>query len=247
MKPLAKFQDSFFKALFNNKAENVAPYLKDEKTAPKTLAQYQKSIFLSLKQDLTFIFPLTSAILGNIAFQKICLHFIRQNPPQQENVLFYGEKMSDYLKQIEVPFYVQDIATLEWAKYSLYYQKDEKPIRKEAFKAIELHQYPTLRFKLLSHAKFFRFHYDMRDIIENIHLKRPFSIKENPSYLLAIRPYYKVEIEWLDETEYELLIQFSHHECLETAYKNAIQKTKPFDLTQTLIHCLDRNYFLEIS
>jgi hypothetical protein len=247
MKLLAKFQASFFEALFNNAAENIVPYLANKNAAPKILAYYQKSVFLSLKKALAFIFPLTSEALGNLPFQKICLQFIKENPPQQENILFYGEKMCEFLKQVQAPIYAQGIAKLEWTQHFLYYQKDEKPLEKKIFKTIEPQRYSALKCSILSHAKFFKFHYDLKEIIESIRSKRPLSIKENPSYVLLIRPHYKVEVEWLDETLYEFLIHLSQNECLEIAYNNAVQKTRPFDLTQALVHCLEKNYFSKIS
>jgi hypothetical protein len=78
---------------------------------------YRNNVILSLSTAIADTFPVVKRLIGDECFQAAAVAFVREQPPSQPSLLYYGENFIDYIKTypacIELD-YISDVAQLEW-------------------------------------------------------------------------------------------------------------------------------------
>jgi hypothetical protein len=85
--------------------------------ALERMSIYRNNVILSLSTAIADTFPVVKRLIGDECFHAAAIAFVREQPPSQPSLLFYGEKFIDYIKTYPSCIgldYLSDVAQLEW-------------------------------------------------------------------------------------------------------------------------------------
>jgi hypothetical protein len=167
MQQLLEYQKSFYEAIFNNspiRLQNVIGPIEDFQ---ERFIIYRDNVFASLKDVLREDFPNCRRILGEKVFNQAIFEFVRMFPPDYGCLFKYGDQFPIFINAyLPNEPYVMDIARLEWAKKSLYYCRDAKPMENSDFLSIPCENYSYLTFKFTPAISFIESKHAIREIWE---------------------------------------------------------------------------------
>ncbi len=90
---------------------------------------YRNNVVVSLMQALRDSFPALAAEVGAPSFDAWAIDFVRQHPPQQPVLAWYGDGFADFLQAFLPPaqHWLCDLARLEMARIHAYHAADIPP------------------------------------------------------------------------------------------------------------------------
>lgn len=129
----------------------TAALLDPERPAPKGLSDpegrpaakrfdvYRNNVAVSLSEALATAFPVIAKLVGEANFKMLAGIFLRQHPPTNAVLMFYGEEMPAFLEGFEparaLP-YLPDVARLELALRRSYHAADQAAIAPEVLESL---------------------------------------------------------------------------------------------------------------
>jgi len=107
----------------------------DGAQASKRFDVYRNNVAVSLTDALVAAFPVIYKLVGDKFFRAMAGVYLRKHPPSTPLMMFYGEKMPQFLRRFEpaksLP-YLPDIARVELAMRDSYHAADAEPIDAQA-------------------------------------------------------------------------------------------------------------------
>ncbi|MGH1485908.1 MAG: HvfC/BufC family peptide modification chaperone [Cellvibrionaceae bacterium] len=137
-----QWQNDFTKSLFNGLSEPLATTFsnKGDVQQQQRFAIYQNNVFYSLTQALGDLYPVIKRLVGSEFFDGCASIYIRQNPPQQAAMVYFGHDFPGFLSHFEhtktMP-YLADVATLELARHHAYHADDVVIMEPKDFNGID--------------------------------------------------------------------------------------------------------------
>jgi len=123
-KPGSDTTDSFYQNFIGSKA------LVEER-----LAIYRQSIYLSLQQALSSIYPHTAKLLTEEIFNQLTEQFLAKQLPTCSDLNYFGSQFPCFLQEKislhDWPVYIADLATLEWAWHESIFHYNNPLIKSE--------------------------------------------------------------------------------------------------------------------
>lgn len=115
---LSELQSLFGDALLY-KNDLIAGQIKEKRSfaGSELLQVYRNSFVMGVSEALQATYPHTLSLVGEEFFNAVARQFILQQPPQENNIMAYGDGFSDFLKslqQLAAMPYIAEMARFEW-------------------------------------------------------------------------------------------------------------------------------------
>jgi hypothetical protein len=213
---------------------------------------YRQNIFLNLMTHLKHLYPLSLTLLGEDLFNKIAHHYIGRYPSLSSTINEYGEyfpdDLADYPGLLSFP-YLFDLAQFEWAIHVVSLAADASRLDIKLLDKISLEKYSQVHVMLHPASLLKIFRYSILDIVNACHrqhYQRLINIKENPTYVLIIRP--EIELSYVNLTlaEFTFLSCLNDNQSLSAAQAAATAISNDFKLEEKLINWIQEKIIVDI-
>ncbi|WP_421861992.1 putative DNA-binding domain-containing protein [Motiliproteus sp.] len=182
---------------------------------------YRNNFYVSLRERLEAVFPVTKALVGEEFFAQISNRYVREFPLTQAPLADYGDQYGDHIAQLietneavaSVP-YLADVARLEW----LLELAEQRPLQPNAFpferlSALAPEQQAGVRLRLAPGVGLLKTDYAAAAIHQGVTTGELDGLDPNQSeYLLVLpagtawpEPLPRPQIQPLDEAAFGLL------------------------------------------
>jgi hypothetical protein len=149
---LHDLQTAFRGAVLQGNADAAcAAIVSDRVPAARRLAVHRHNLLASLAEALRAAFPATARRLGGQRFAMLARAFIEASPPQQPQLLSYGESFPVFLSAAawaDVDPALPDLARLEWARVEACFAAEAPPLRPDRLAAIAPERSGDIVFRL---------------------------------------------------------------------------------------------------
>lgn len=152
MSNLRDLQRQFSAALLQDASGLVDQIGSPQGPADELLAIYRNNLFVSLRESLETVFPVTLALVGDHFFKHMARRYTRNVPLGEGSVRHYGKGFADFLRRQSdaagLP-YLPDVARLEWVRQQVAespWVRDPFPF--DALASLSARQQGQLHFEL---------------------------------------------------------------------------------------------------
>ncbi len=239
---LANWQQDFTHSLLSD----LSPSLQESFATHSTIASeqrfsiYQNNVFHSLSNALADLYPVVKKLVGDDFFMGTASYYLRENPPQQAAMVYFGQDFSDFLRTFEHTrdmTYLADIAELELARQEAYHAADENTLTATGFAEItpdklsvaHISLHSSLRLVRSNHPIFtiWQANQDDQALKENIDLSEP-------QQILVVRPTYELLMYSIDRGTYDFINALQSGSTLEQALEKALVSSPELDVSKTI-------------
>ena len=123
----------------------------DGAQATKRYDVYRNNVTVSLADALEAAFPVIRKLVGDDFFRAMAGIYLRENPPRDPLMMFYGDTMPFFLERFapaQSLKYLPDVARLELAMRVSYHAADADPISGDKLSALSPDRLMATRFTL---------------------------------------------------------------------------------------------------
>ena len=181
---------------------------------------YKRGYQARLVESLGDTFSATWWVIGDDDYFKIAGDFVGHIPSRSCDLSDYGKEFPEYLKNIpissEIPF-VPDLARFEWNFKTLFHSKD---MARDKNILSQLSENPNLKLRLLPSVTLWRSNYSIYEIWKrresNISSLNEVEIGK-PENILCQKVEGKVHMNYLEESEFKMLMQFESPRSIDEA------------------------------
>ena len=209
----------------------------DGAPAAKRFDVYRNNVAVSLTEALQTAFPVINKLLGEDNFKAIAGVYLRQHPPSNALMMFYGAEMPGFLAGFEplqhLP-YLADVARLELAMRHAYHAADATPISPEVFQELPADRLMAARLGFAPAVQLIRSRWPVHGIWRmNMEADAPKPGAGGENVLLT-RPEFDPQLTTLAPGGGTFVARLLDGETFATALDAATAQVPEFDLTQTL-------------
>ncbi|WP_372881074.1 DNA-binding domain-containing protein [Psychromonas sp.] len=225
------------------KSEQITTQIKAKKdfTGNELLQVYRNNFVMGITEALSSTYQHTLALVGEEFFNAVARQFILSNPPQENNLMSYGNGFSEHLDGLEqltnLP-YVAEMARFEW----LLEQTTNKKLQHSALDLHQLQSIPSdqlekIAFQAATQVVLFSSRQNiahlhqmmLRNEVQETDLNQPcfLALKKQPSFT--------VELISLSETEFLLMEQIMQKKNLGEIAPQSLLPSLPKLLEKDLL------------
>jgi len=223
------------------KNDQIAQKIKAKEafTSDQLLQIYRNNFVMGVTEALSATYQHTLSLVGETFFNAVARQFILRHPPQENNMMTYGNGFSEYLHDLEqlkeLP-YVAEMARFEW----LLEQTTNKKLQTvsldvEQLKSIPAEQLENIVFQIATQVSIFSSEQNIQHLYKMIIRKQIQETDLNQMCYLALKKQenFSVELILLSEAEFLLLQQMMPHK--------KIGEIAPQSLLESLPQLLEKN------
>lgn len=235
---LRNIQKSFKESILEEH-DDVAKYLTEPEQGignKDRIHIYRNNTFVSLKQVLVDTFAAVTE-LASIEFMRYVGHeFIKQHPPKNGALMFYGKEFPNFLKHFEAAKqhpYLADVADLEWALNETYDAADSTPLTAEDFTESNLEKLMGEKLRLTASTRVLSSAYPIFDLwsVTKEETQPKIDLTKAQNVLIYRDPVTLHSMAMpLDTVEYTFLSLFTDSCILQSALEKTLQTHKNIDL-----------------
>ncbi|QSB02439.1 putative DNA-binding domain-containing protein [Methylomonas sp. EFPC1] len=181
-------------------------------SAEQRLAIYRNNTLLGLTAALRNSYPVVNRLVGEGFFAGLAAAYIKSYPPQSACLLTFGAHFSELISGFAAAqslAYLADVAKLEWLWHEAYHAADAPILSATALAQIDPAAYGRLVFRLHPSARFIASDYPIALIWASNQAddagREYIDLRIGACRLLLYRPGRQVEIDSLDQAEYQFL------------------------------------------
>ena len=201
--------------------------------APKRFNVYRNNVIVSLLDAMETAFPVIQKLIGSENFRNLSGVYVRQHPPQNPMLMFYGADFPDFLAGFEpvahLP-YLADVARLELARRTAYHAADADPIAPDALGQIppdrlmglQLEFSPAMQLLQSAYPVAQIWHFNMTE-----GAPKPQPVAEN---LMVFRPEFDLDMVVISDGQLEFVKALQSEQNLGDAFESANGIEEGFDL-----------------
>lgn len=216
----------------------------------KLVQIHRNNTLKSLTAVLRSTFPVIVQIVGDDFFNAMAHRFIVTHPPRSGCLTDYGDELAAFIQDFppaaSLP-YLKDIADLEWAWHRAYHASDQKPLDPSELLDVDPEHNADLRLYLHRSASLISSPYAIDAIWqahqEDGHLEDDIAIDSHATWLLVMRPHYKVEVHALTPTAFTFLEALKSLKTVGEAFEMSQKVDPAFDLQETFTQLLSISAF----
>ena len=209
---------------------------------------YRNNVIVSLTDALATAFPLVRKLLGAETFGKLAAVFVRTYPPGSPLMMFYGEKLPDFLDSFEPLMHIKYLSTcaqLDIAMRQSYHAADATPPDVTALQDPERAMHA--RFSLAPSARIIRSAWPLYDIWA-FNMKpsapKPRAIAQD---VLVARPGYDPQPHLLSVGMADWLDSLDRGHRLGHATEDTLETHQNFDLAGALTLALNSQALVDYT
>jgi len=221
-------------------AQQIKP--KEAFTSNELLQIYRNNFVMGVTEALSATYQHTLALVGETFFNAVARQFILSAPPQENNMMTYGNGFSEYLHNLgqlkELP-YVAEMARFEW----LLEQTTNKKLQTvsldfQQLKSIPTDQLENIIFQIATQVSIFSSKQNIQHLYNMIIRQQIQETDLNQICYLALKKQenFSVELILLSEAEFLLLQQMMQHKTMGTIEPQSLLEGLPQLLEKNLLH-----------
>jgi len=221
-------------------AQQIKP--KEAFTSNELLQIYRNNFVMGVTEALSATYQHTLALVGETFFNAVARQFILSAPPQENNMMTYGNGFSEYLHNLEqlkeLP-YVAEMARFEW----LLEQTTNKKLQTvsldfQQLKSIPTDQLENIIFQIATQVSIFSSKQNIQHLYNMIIRQQVQETDLNQICYLALKKQenFSVELILLSEAEFLLLQQMMQHKTMGTIEPQSLLEGLPQLLEKNLLH-----------
>ncbi len=257
-----QWQTLFTQSLFDGLSKTLAETLTtEEKHQQQRFAIYQNNVFYSLSQALGDLYPVIKKLVGDDFFNGTASIYIRQYPPTQAAMVYFGEQFPAFLASFEhtqtMP-YLTDIAQLELARHKAYHAADKAILTPTDFGVVDastfeqstviLHPSLTMVDSIFPIFQIWQANHHNIENEGDIHLNEPESA-------IIVRYDYECHVFNVDQGTYRfydaLSNQMTISESATYAYEDEVSKSNideknKFDISSAIALGIQNGFFSQL-
>ncbi len=237
---LNKLQQQFSEALlYKNDLIESEIQEKDAFSSNELLQVYRNSFVMGVTEALAVTYQHTLSLVGEEFFNVVARQFILQQPPQENNIISYGNGFSDFLqnlKQLKSLPYIAEMARFEWLleqTSNAQLQTQRLDIKKLA--TVQAEQFAIMTFQVPSQINLFASEQNIQYLYQMIIDNKVQETDLNTPCYMALKKQadFSIELITLSREEFLLVQQISNHQCLG--------QVEPYDLHQFLPALMEKD------
>jgi len=226
------------------KNDQIALQIKPKEAfaSDELLQIYRNNFVMGVTEALSTTYQHTLALVGETFFNAVARQFILRHPPQENNMMTYGNGFSEYLDDLEqlkeLP-YVAEMARFEW----LLEQTTNKKLQTdsldlEQLKSIPTEQLENISFQIATQVSIFSSKRNIQHLYNMIIRQQIQETDLNQICYLALKKQqnFSVELILLSEAEFLLLQQIMQHKKMGTIAPQSLLEGLPQLLEKNLLH-----------
>ena len=200
---------------------------------------YRNNVILSLSTAIGDSFPIVKRLIGDECFKSAAIEYVRQYPPVNSSLLFYGEGFIDFIAShpsCKTLLYLGDIARLEWFYIEAFHAGDCPPLLVEELQNISPDDINNVCFNFHPSVRLLQSQWPIDSIWEE-------NLKENvepldldclpASDLLIYRLDLQVKVVWLTTDCFNFLTALRESNNIAQAWSLTVDQQSP-DIQQKL-------------
>lgn len=217
------------------------------------LEVYRNNYRGNLHDALAGAYPVIKQLVGDDFFRMMALRFIEKHPSHSANLHHYGAELADFLqhfKPAQELCYLPDVATLEWACHTSYFEADEAEFDLARLAQFPPEQHPYLIFSVHPAVHIVRSPYPVNAIWQAHQLgaDSDFHIDLNSGHCTAMvyRDTDAVHVTELAEAEADWLQHIQKGVALGDATLTTLEQYPDFDLQATLLKLVRQRVLIDV-
>ena len=240
---LNKLQLKFSEALlYKNALIATEIQEKDAFTSHDLLQVYRNSFVMGVTEALSVTYRHTLSLVGEEFFNAVARQFILQQPPQENNIITYGNGFSEYLptlSQLETIPYIAEMARFEWLlEQTSNLQIQTKKLDIKRLATISAEQFTNITLQVPSQVNLFTSEQDIQHLYQMIMSNTVQETDLNQTCYIALKKQadFTVELIKLNKDEFSLLQQISKQQCLGQITPSDLHQFLPSLMEKELIN-----------
>ena len=165
---LARMQRAFGEALFGDSPEAALILLQnDDGAARDQLFVHRRNAQSSLLECLRRRYRRVAEVLGPDQFEALSLEFVRQHPPTDEALIYYGAGFAECLQEHADgagPAWLPSLARLELGWHESYHERDATSVNAEELSQMDASRLGAIGFECHPTLRTFASDYDLLDV-----------------------------------------------------------------------------------
>lgn len=209
--------------------------------ATSALHVYRRQYHGTLMDTLASTFPVTRLVVGLSFFCALSRDYIAQTPSQSGNVHEYGADFPDFIHQAapaQAFPYLPDVARLEWAVHTSYYQADHPPLALTALADVPDGEWDRTTLTFATHCQYIESSWPIVSLWHDHQNGAPetlsFSMHQGGETAWVYRYLNTVHVSCPSLAVSAFLKALCAHQSLETATESALAIDANFALDTTL-------------
>ena len=216
---LNKLQQLFTQALrYKNTLISREIQGKQALSSDDLLQLYRNNFVIGVSEALAATYPHTLALVGEDFFNSVAREFILQQPPQENNIISYGDGFSAYLHtlpQLQSLPYIAEMARFEWLlEQTTNLYQENKQLDIERLAAVPEQQFAAIRLQLPSQVSLFHSEQNIQRLYQMMVNNSIQETDLNQACYMALKKHADFRIELIPLTQDEfVLLQKIHQQC----------------------------------
>lgn len=240
---LNNLQLKFSQALLYKNALIISEIQEKEAFSSDDLLQvYRNSFVMGVTEALSITYQHTLSLVGEEFFNAVARQFILQQPPQENNIISYGNGFSEYLhtlSQLKTMPCIAEMARFEWLlEKTSNLQMQTKTFDIERLATIPAEQFKNITLQIPSQVNLFSSEQDIQHLYQMIISNTVQETDLNKACYIALKkqPDFSVELIKLNEDEFSLLEKICKQQCLGEIAAHDSQQFLPSLMEKKLIN-----------
>lgn len=138
MSRLREIQRAFALGVIKGNHCAVAEGIGPKETALRRVALYRRLIRNNYVQTLTVTYPVLSRFVGPQYFEVVGRGYLKKWPSTNGDLFLYGCHLPVFLRSVDAPSLIVELARLEWACHEIYQDADSVPLSEDQLQATVL-------------------------------------------------------------------------------------------------------------
>lgn len=198
----------------------------DEKSRCKDrLSVYRNNVIHSLTEALAAQFPIVKRLVGESFFLALARDYVRQHPPVEASLTFYGDQFSEFITEHEhcqlLP-YLADVASLELLCQHCLHAADDSTLTAQDLGLLAEDEFGSLQLQLKQSVSIFISKFGAVDIWQENLKEDPVQLDLNnleESRAVVYRQNFQVKVINLPKDVYFLLQKIQEERTLDESFE----------------------------
>jgi hypothetical protein len=218
--------------------------------AGKRFNVYRNNVVVSLMDAMETAFPVVQKLIGAENFRKLAGLYVRQHPPENPMLMFYGGALPAFLEGFEplasVP-YLGDVARLELARRDAYHAADADAISGDTLGAIAPNALMQTTFTLAPSLQIIDSPYPIYGIWHFNMTEEANAPVPAAETVMITRPQLDLEMQVISAGQAAFLRALQSSQALGSAFEAANETEDGFDLSAAIVLMLQSDLIIKLK